>query len=918
MTTQQIYQKTLNEELTHNDFLNVVRRDPQYSNVLTNVMSFEDTVKSLKAKGYIWDSSSESSAVKPLDFLGSFKSLNEAATKKQKLKGGKGDKLTPDQVNYYEFKKGWKHELEHTDDIDKAKEIALDHLSEDPMYYTRLDMIEIKANKKKRADLPIDISKKKAAVKDESNQMTSVNKKKEKPNVADSSKKEKARSKSGGITKMKGGSGEMKSLKEIYTSILQEAETNTVPKEILDQISKETKKPTIKSEADSEEKKGLFNVTIKGKVNSIKLTKKQYKDAIDKQLATNIEPADDIAKDIVKKSTVSVKAAAADVKIDPESAKEKGELSTSDEFGLISKVEKGPKIKGEFTVTKDGSTKKTSLSYNEYERAVRDKIVDTIEPVNDIAKNIVKSYEKDIKSIKKNAPATTNTDEKPPTPSFWVEVYFDGKTKGKTVMLKKVFKSLTGVDPEEVTKETIKKKTRYPIKPKEDSMSKYGQTPKGEILVVDIPEKMMGTKIKPTQANMAAPLPIKKLSDPEFNKLYQPWVKKRTSDIIQIRQSPIKGNYPYYVVNLDTKEIYGAESKESAKKALEKQKKANPKANIVYMREPEARAKGLLNSKRSAFSFKDTGKPSSEVSPKEVSKEEIKKASPKDYLVIDTKNKKVVGVYDNGVKAKEEALKNSDYVAVTKDAAGYRFKDLLEEQKDDSSKSNKDKIQDLVGETITITVPGIEGPGTKEQVSNTVKKATYQEDVKKALLLMTDGARLYIYKDPAGKPVSSYYPKDFDGAVIQNDPKHRVISTAAPLDDVINSIYDVGKEAVLEAYIREKVRKLLSEFEVGPYIGSTGPDVIKKKLSDYMKKYDPKWELDPSPLQRDIGAEYEGIISKLVAELDEREPGLGTKIYKQYTDEPLSGGQAYQATPPPVKLAYDPTKLVSRGGRIAE
>ena len=35
--------------------------------------------------------------------------------------------LTPDQVNYFEFTKGWKHELEHTDDIDKAK-LILDDL----------------------------------------------------------------------------------------------------------------------------------------------------------------------------------------------------------------------------------------------------------------------------------------------------------------------------------------------------------------------------------------------------------------------------------------------------------------------------------------------------------------------------------------------------------------------------------------------------------------------------------------------------------------------------------------------------------------------------------------------------------------------------------------------------------------------
>lgn len=38
--------------------------------------------------------------------------------------------------------KGLKVEMEHTDDIDKAKEIAMDHLAEDPNYYTKLRRIE--------------------------------------------------------------------------------------------------------------------------------------------------------------------------------------------------------------------------------------------------------------------------------------------------------------------------------------------------------------------------------------------------------------------------------------------------------------------------------------------------------------------------------------------------------------------------------------------------------------------------------------------------------------------------------------------------------------------------------------------------------------------------------------------------------
>lgn len=175
MTTQQLYQKVLKEEMSKSEFLWHVRRNPLYNDSLTNTMSFEDTVSKLKGKGHVWDSENKAEVSQGYNFFSAFKALNEGA--KQKIKGGKGDKLTPDQVNYYEFTKGWKHELEHTDDIDKAKEIALDHLAEDPNYYTRLDMIEFKAKKKKgRADLPVEVKKKNFVDKD--NQMKNAPKKK--------------------------------------------------------------------------------------------------------------------------------------------------------------------------------------------------------------------------------------------------------------------------------------------------------------------------------------------------------------------------------------------------------------------------------------------------------------------------------------------------------------------------------------------------------------------------------------------------------------------------------------------------------------------------------------------------------------------------------------------------------------------
>ena len=51
------------------------------------------------------------------------------------IKGGKGDRLDPNDVDQQELLRGIQVEMEHTDRIMTAMEIALDHLAEDPMYY---------------------------------------------------------------------------------------------------------------------------------------------------------------------------------------------------------------------------------------------------------------------------------------------------------------------------------------------------------------------------------------------------------------------------------------------------------------------------------------------------------------------------------------------------------------------------------------------------------------------------------------------------------------------------------------------------------------------------------------------------------------------------------------------------------------
>lgn len=61
----------------------------------------------------------------------------------------KQDKVSPDLIKQ-QLKKGEDVESEHTDDPEKAEEIAKDHLAEIPDYYDHLDKMEKDAEKKKK------------------------------------------------------------------------------------------------------------------------------------------------------------------------------------------------------------------------------------------------------------------------------------------------------------------------------------------------------------------------------------------------------------------------------------------------------------------------------------------------------------------------------------------------------------------------------------------------------------------------------------------------------------------------------------------------------------------------------------------------------------------------------------------------
>lgn len=60
----------------------------------------------------------------------------------EQLEGGLADGVDPREFSEEQLAKGIEVELEHTDDESAAREIAMDHLAEDPEYYIKLEQID--------------------------------------------------------------------------------------------------------------------------------------------------------------------------------------------------------------------------------------------------------------------------------------------------------------------------------------------------------------------------------------------------------------------------------------------------------------------------------------------------------------------------------------------------------------------------------------------------------------------------------------------------------------------------------------------------------------------------------------------------------------------------------------------------------
>lgn len=139
--------------------------------------------------------------------------------------------LTADQVNYYEFTKGWRHELQATDDLDKAKEKALKNLTTDPLFYTNLIIKQTtdkqKHDPKNNKEVILKAPTDQVELKDRENQMKNAKKKDPvksnvKTNLGNQERAKTANPKSVKIMKLK------ESIKNLLKDVLKESDNQHV------------------------------------------------------------------------------------------------------------------------------------------------------------------------------------------------------------------------------------------------------------------------------------------------------------------------------------------------------------------------------------------------------------------------------------------------------------------------------------------------------------------------------------------------------------------------------------------------------------------------------------------------------------------------------------------------------------------
>ena len=237
------------------------------------------------------------------------------------------------------------------------------------------------------------------------------------------------------------------------------------------------------------------------------------------------------------------------------------------------------------------------------------------------------------------------------------------------------------------------------------------------------------------------------------------------------------------------------------------------------------------------------------------------------------------------------------------------------ELKEDLSKEDEAKLKTQISFVIESDPNDLDKVA---QVTGNAVKAVFNKEKNELVITLDDNSQAIFTGTKSGNVTGVYNPDIND----KFGSPRKINDIKEPLKGVLDRVFPTpAAESKLEAYIRKRIKEALQEAELGQYIGVQGPEVKKKRLEEYMKKYEWGFQNSEDPYVRSNGSQKHAIVSKLVHELGDE----GVAIFNSYApkgqeiarpddlndmaDSPLGSQMA---------RPFEPNTLTMRGGRVAE
>jgi hypothetical protein len=279
------------------------------------------------------------------------------------------------------------------------------------------------------------------------------------------------------------------------------------------------------------------------------------------------------------------------------------------------------------------------------------------------------------------------------------------------------------------------------------------------------------------------------------------------------------------------------------------------------------------------------------------------------YYIIDIEGKQIAHGTNDWKEAKEKAVQLGDKFKAVQRAAlpalGVKINEALSEEDKNILKNYR----------VSFIVQDRLDTNKKFNVNDNVKD--YKDEKTQFIINLVQAGTLTF--DKSGTTVFKN----------NKNEEFQVVSVPDTLSKIVKRSFEAEQpqsntDSKLESYIRKRIKEAIKEAEVSQYWGYQGADVKKKRLEEYMKKYEWGFQDSKNPYTHSIGSEKHAIVSKLVHELEAMGEN-GIAMFNSYAPQGyeinnLTDLDDMADTPLGSQLTqpYNPDSLTARGGRVAE